>query len=78
MVNVDDKADDVEIIQCEKGAEIRLTASADGSRELSCPKLRTMFVPRHPWLKCGDESLVICIYHDDWKSGKIKVSFPRA
>jgi hypothetical protein len=70
--------ENVIVIQCERGARITFTTLEDGSKELSCKKLRMMFVPGHSWLKCGDEGTLSCIYHDDWKALKIKVPFPRS
>ncbi|UCB46210.1 MAG: hypothetical protein JSV25_01945 [Spirochaetota bacterium] len=70
-------SENVEVINCERGARISLTTLDDGSRELACERLRMMFVPGHSWLKCGDEGTLPCIYHEDWKSLKIKVHFPR-
>jgi hypothetical protein len=78
VVDVAEKVKNVEENQCERGAKIRITTFEDGSKELSCERLRVIFVPRHAWLKCGDEGSLPCIYHDDWKSGKIKVPLPRA
>jgi len=78
-----EKAKNVEVTQCERGAKIFITTFEDGSKEISCENLRLNFIYRHPWLKCvvlGDEERKwqVCIYDQDWKSGKIKVPYPQA